>query len=73
MHGTFRLFSYEDRIEGGVHMAMVMGDIRRDAATLVRVHVVDPLRDWWVPNTTALPTGHSGPPCNVSRKKVTVW
>ncbi|MCF5651952.1 bifunctional 3,4-dihydroxy-2-butanone-4-phosphate synthase/GTP cyclohydrolase II [Pseudomonas syringae] len=45
VHGTFRLFSYEDRIEGGVHMAMVMGDIRRDAATLVRVHVVDPLRD----------------------------
>lgn len=45
VHGTFRLFSYEDRIEGGVHMAMVMGDIRRDATTLVRVHVVDPLRD----------------------------
>ncbi len=45
VHGTFRLFSYEDRIEGGVHMAMVMGDIRREDATLVRVHVVDPLRD----------------------------
>ncbi|RMR56659.1 3,4-dihydroxy-2-butanone 4-phosphate synthase [Pseudomonas cichorii] len=45
VHGTFRLFSYEDRIEGGVHMAMVMGDIQRDYPTLVRVHVVDPLRD----------------------------
>ncbi|OUM08685.1 3,4-dihydroxy-2-butanone-4-phosphate synthase [Pseudomonas syringae] len=45
VHGTFRLFSYEDRIEGGVHMAMVMGDIRRDEPALVRVHVVDPLRD----------------------------
>ncbi|MBD8804433.1 MULTISPECIES: bifunctional 3,4-dihydroxy-2-butanone-4-phosphate synthase/GTP cyclohydrolase II [Pseudomonas syringae group] len=45
VHGTFRLFTYEDRIEGGVHMAMVMGDVRRDEATLVRVHVVDPLRD----------------------------
>ncbi|SHM52161.1 3,4-dihydroxy-2-butanone 4-phosphate synthase /GTP cyclohydrolase II [Pseudomonas asturiensis] len=45
VHGTFRLFSYEDRIEGGVHMAMVMGDVRRDEPTLVRVHVVDPLRD----------------------------
>ncbi|RMV92401.1 3,4-dihydroxy-2-butanone 4-phosphate synthase [Pseudomonas caricapapayae] len=45
VHGIFRLFSYEDRIEGGVHMAMVMGDIRRDETTLVRVHVVDPLRD----------------------------
>ncbi|KIQ30743.1 bifunctional 3,4-dihydroxy-2-butanone-4-phosphate synthase/GTP cyclohydrolase II [Pseudomonas viridiflava] len=45
VHGTFRLFTYEDRIEGGVHMAMVMGDVRGDEATLVRVHVVDPLRD----------------------------
>ena len=45
VHGTFRLISYEDRIEGGVHMAMVMGDIKRDAPTLVRVHVIDPLRD----------------------------
>ncbi len=45
VHGTFRLISYEDRIEGGVHMAMVMGDIRRDEPVLVRVHVVDPLRD----------------------------
>ena len=45
VHGTFRLFTYEDRIEGGVHVAMVMGDVRRDEATLVRVHVVDPLRD----------------------------
>lgn len=45
VHGTFRLISYEDRIEGGVHMAMVMGDVRREDPTLVRVHVVDPLRD----------------------------
>ncbi len=45
VHGTFRLVSYEDRIEGGVHMAMVMGDIRREEPTLVRVHVIDPLRD----------------------------
>ncbi|WP_287810482.1 bifunctional 3,4-dihydroxy-2-butanone-4-phosphate synthase/GTP cyclohydrolase II [Pseudomonas sp.] len=45
VHGTFRLITYEDRIEGGVHMAMVMGDIRRDDPTLVRVHVIDPLRD----------------------------
>jgi 3,4-dihydroxy 2-butanone 4-phosphate synthase/GTP cyclohydrolase II len=26
VHGTFRLITFEDRIEGGVHMAMVMGD-----------------------------------------------
>jgi 3,4-dihydroxy 2-butanone 4-phosphate synthase/GTP cyclohydrolase II len=41
VHGTFRLITFEDRIEGGVHMAMMMGDLRRDEAT----HVIDPLRD----------------------------
>ena len=45
VHGTFRLVTYEDRIEGGVHMAMVMGEIHREQPTLVRVHVIDPLRD----------------------------
>ncbi|WP_298189587.1 bifunctional 3,4-dihydroxy-2-butanone-4-phosphate synthase/GTP cyclohydrolase II [uncultured Pseudomonas sp.] len=45
VHGEFRLITYEDRIEGGVHMAMVMGEINRDEPTLVRVHVIDPLRD----------------------------
>jgi 3,4-dihydroxy 2-butanone 4-phosphate synthase/GTP cyclohydrolase II len=45
VHGTFRLITFEDRIEGGVHMAMVMGDLRREVPTLVRVHVIDPLRD----------------------------
>ncbi|MGE8069674.1 bifunctional 3,4-dihydroxy-2-butanone-4-phosphate synthase/GTP cyclohydrolase II [Pseudomonas sp. NPDC089569] len=45
VHGTFRLITFEDRIEGGVHMAMVMGELRREEATLVRVHVIDPLRD----------------------------
>ncbi|MDP2246238.1 bifunctional 3,4-dihydroxy-2-butanone-4-phosphate synthase/GTP cyclohydrolase II [Pseudomonas sp.] len=45
VHGDFRLITYEDHIEGGVHMAMVMGEIKRDEPTLVRVHVIDPLRD----------------------------
>ncbi|MDH2433413.1 bifunctional 3,4-dihydroxy-2-butanone-4-phosphate synthase/GTP cyclohydrolase II [Pokkaliibacter sp. MBI-7] len=45
VHGTFRLVSYEDRLTGGVHMAMVMGEIERQQPTLVRVHVIDPLRD----------------------------
>lgn len=45
VHGTFRLVTYEDRIGGGMHMALVMGEIRRDEPTLVRVHVIDPLRD----------------------------
>ncbi|MQG91124.1 3,4-dihydroxy-2-butanone-4-phosphate synthase [Pseudomonas sp. MN1F] len=45
VHGTFRLVTYEDVIEGGVHMAMVMGDVCGDEATLVRVHAIDPLCD----------------------------
>jgi 3,4-dihydroxy 2-butanone 4-phosphate synthase/GTP cyclohydrolase II len=45
VHGTFRLITFEDRIDGGVHMAMVMGQLHRDEPALVRVHVIDPLRD----------------------------
>ncbi|RJG13590.1 bifunctional 3,4-dihydroxy-2-butanone-4-phosphate synthase/GTP cyclohydrolase II [Pseudomonas cavernicola] len=45
VHGTFRLITFEDRIEGGVHMALVMGEIATDTPTLVRVHVIDSLRD----------------------------
>lgn len=45
VHGTFRLVSYEDCLQGGVHMAMIMGEVRCDEPTLVRVHVIDPLRD----------------------------
>jgi len=45
VHGTFRLITFADRIDGGVHMAMVMGQMQRDIPTLVRVHVIDPLRD----------------------------
>ncbi|MED5609943.1 bifunctional 3,4-dihydroxy-2-butanone-4-phosphate synthase/GTP cyclohydrolase II [Pseudomonas sp. JH-2] len=45
VHGSFRLVTFEDRIEDGVHMAMVMGDIDPAEPTLVRVHVIDPLRD----------------------------
>ncbi|GGK01447.1 bifunctional 3,4-dihydroxy-2-butanone-4-phosphate synthase/GTP cyclohydrolase II [Pseudomonas matsuisoli] len=45
VHGEFRLITYEDGINGGVHMAMVMGQIDRKTPTLVRVHAIDPLRD----------------------------
>ncbi|WP_158896431.1 bifunctional 3,4-dihydroxy-2-butanone-4-phosphate synthase/GTP cyclohydrolase II [Pseudomonas sp. BAV 2493] len=55
VHGTFRLLTYEDRIEGGVHLAMVMGDIDRETPTLVRVHALDPLRD-------LVGAEYSGPP-----------
>lgn len=37
-HGSFRLCAYADRTSGEVHLALVKGDIRPDAETLVRVH-----------------------------------
>ncbi|MBU1331811.1 MAG: bifunctional 3,4-dihydroxy-2-butanone-4-phosphate synthase/GTP cyclohydrolase II [Gammaproteobacteria bacterium] len=55
VHGTFRLVTYEDCLDGGVHLAMVMGDIQRDHACLVRVHALDPLRD-------LVGAEYSGPP-----------
>jgi 3,4-dihydroxy 2-butanone 4-phosphate synthase/GTP cyclohydrolase II len=44
VHGNFRLVTYEDVVEGGVHMALVMGKPSGDEPVLVRVHVIDPLR-----------------------------
>lgn len=45
VHGNFRLVTYEDVVEGGVHMALVMGEPSSDEPVLVRVHVIDPLCD----------------------------
>jgi 3,4-dihydroxy 2-butanone 4-phosphate synthase/GTP cyclohydrolase II len=36
--GKFRLVSYKDRSLGSVHLALVLGDIRAQHETLVRVH-----------------------------------
>jgi 3,4-dihydroxy 2-butanone 4-phosphate synthase/GTP cyclohydrolase II len=36
--GTFRLIAYRDLPTGGTHLALVRGDIRPEAETLVRVH-----------------------------------
>jgi 3,4-dihydroxy 2-butanone 4-phosphate synthase/GTP cyclohydrolase II len=38
VHGEFRLRAFADRSSGDVHLAMSIGDISRDAETLVRVH-----------------------------------
>jgi 3,4-dihydroxy 2-butanone 4-phosphate synthase/GTP cyclohydrolase II len=43
--GEFRLFAYEDRVDGDVHLALVRGKLDGGDVPLVRVHVVDPLRD----------------------------
>lgn len=36
-HGTFRLTAFEDKTSGEVHLALTLGEIRRDQETLVRV------------------------------------
>ncbi len=43
--GPFRLLSYRDRMSRAIHFALVCGAPSADAATLVRVHVGNPLAD----------------------------
>ncbi len=44
--GVFQLHAYEDHVHRDVHLALVRGDPRRlNPAPLVRVHVLDTLRD----------------------------
>jgi len=43
--GDFRLHTYTDTIHGGLHLAMVKGDIDPEKPTLVRVHIHNPLED----------------------------
>ena len=44
-HGTFRVYAYRDAFGDDVHLAMVMGEIRPEQPTLVRVHMQDMLSD----------------------------
>ncbi len=43
--GDFKLISYDDRINGTVHLALVKGDLDGDTPPLVRVHLLDSLGD----------------------------
>jgi 3,4-dihydroxy 2-butanone 4-phosphate synthase / GTP cyclohydrolase II len=43
--GEFKLFAYEDRVQGGVHLALVHGRLDGPETPLVRVHIADTLRD----------------------------
>src|SRR5262249_50577130 len=38
VYGKFRAIAFENTINGDVHLAMVMGDVRTDDPVLVRVH-----------------------------------
>ena len=43
--GEFDVHTYKDSISGSVHLAFTKGTISADAATLVRVHIPNTLRD----------------------------
>jgi 3,4-dihydroxy 2-butanone 4-phosphate synthase/GTP cyclohydrolase II len=43
--GEFRLVAYQDRVHGGLHVALVHGRLDGSEPPLVRVHVADTLRD----------------------------
>ena len=44
-HGEFRLYAYEDHVNHDVHLALVHGNLDGATPPLVRVHLVDTLRD----------------------------
>jgi 3,4-dihydroxy 2-butanone 4-phosphate synthase/GTP cyclohydrolase II len=44
-HGQFRLYAFQDIVNKGLHLALVMGEVRGDEPTLVRVHVQNALGD----------------------------
>ncbi|MCC7198810.1 MAG: 3,4-dihydroxy-2-butanone-4-phosphate synthase [Gammaproteobacteria bacterium] len=43
--GPFRMYCYEDHVNSNVHIALVRGDLAPSAPPLVRVHLMDTLRD----------------------------
>ncbi len=45
LHGDFRLHTYRDSIDQGIHFALVKGEPKADSPTMVRVHVANPLTD----------------------------
>jgi 3,4-dihydroxy 2-butanone 4-phosphate synthase/GTP cyclohydrolase II len=56
-HGPFRLVAYADLIDGGMHLALVRGEIEPERPTLVRVHVLDTLRDVLRTERPGMPRG----------------
>lgn len=43
--GSFNLFTYQDSLQGDSHLALTMGEWKKDEAIPVRVQVCDPVRD----------------------------
>ncbi len=45
-HGVFRVIGFKDMVDSQIHLALIQGDLEGGEIPFVRVHVVDPLRDW---------------------------
>lgn len=45
LYGTFRVLSYQDVVDGQLHLALVFGEPAMDQPVLVRVHLEDHLAD----------------------------
>jgi 3,4-dihydroxy 2-butanone 4-phosphate synthase / GTP cyclohydrolase II len=58
-NGPFRLVSYIDQIDGSVHFAMIKGAIDPEQPTLVRVHVINTLRDLFLAERPGSPKSWS--------------
>ena len=63
--GEFRLVAFRARTDGGIHFALVAGEIDPDTPTLIRVHVHDSLHD-----LTASARRDSGWPVNDALRRV---
>jgi 3,4-dihydroxy 2-butanone 4-phosphate synthase/GTP cyclohydrolase II len=44
-YGSFRLYAFEDHVNRDVHLALVHGVVDESATPMVRVHLIDTLRD----------------------------
>lgn len=44
-YGRFHMYAYRDNVDGYVHLALTMGEVKWDIPALVRVHVADFLCD----------------------------
>ncbi|NOQ81534.1 MAG: 3,4-dihydroxy-2-butanone-4-phosphate synthase [Methylophaga sp.] len=44
-YGDFQLYSFQDTVNSQTHLALVLGDIKPEEETLIRVHMADPLGD----------------------------
>jgi 3,4-dihydroxy 2-butanone 4-phosphate synthase / GTP cyclohydrolase II len=46
-YGVFRVIGFKDMVDSQIHLALIRGDLSgAEDIPYVRVHIVDPLRDW---------------------------